>query len=538
MSHAPARSLAHFDVAVIGSGFGGSVMAMRLSQKGYRVVVLEMGKRYRPGDFPRSNWNLRKYLWAPRIRCFGFQKISLLRGLMVLHGVGVGGGSLVYAATLPKPSREVLGGNSWPTGHDWASLLEPHFETARRMLGVARNPRLAPADLALRRVGARLGVEETFAPVEAGVHFGEAAEMPDPYFGGEGPARSGCTHCGGCLVGCRQGAKNSLDLNYLHLAEKLGALVVPETRADRITPLGESPGYRIETRMSTAWLPRANGTFTADRVVVSAGVLGTLELLLRNKYRYRTLTRISDRLGETVRTNGESLVGATRLQGGVDYSQGLAIGSAIRPSGELKIEAVRYPSGSDLMRLLGVPLTPEGNLITRPLKLLGQIVRRFHRIVRLAFARDWAKGSVILLVMQSIDQKLRIGLKGRSLSVRHRAGGSGVPSFIPEAQRAAVLLAEEIQGEPQNVLPEVLFRAPTTAHILGGCCMAGDAHGGVVSSMGEVFGHPGLFVADGSVVPTNLGVNPSLTITALAEHFASQWPEKGGAASPVPAAPR
>lgn len=514
---------ARYDFVVVGSGFGGSVAAMRLAQKGYRVAVLEAGKRYRPHDFAKSNWDVRRYFWMPRLRCFGIQNITLLKGVMVLHGAGVGGGSLVYANTLMVPPESVFEDPSWKRGLDFGRELAPHYDTARRMLGVTTNPALMEGEEALRRVAERLGGAETLHATEVGVYFGKPnVTVPDPYFSGKGPERTGCVLCGGCMVGCRYGAKNTLDQNYLYFAEQFGAEVIPETRVTRIVPT--PAGYELETRSSTALFGRKGRTFSARRVVVAAGVLGTVELLLRNRDQYRTLPHLSDRLGDLVRTNGESLLGATSFERHRDLSRGIAIGAAFHPSSLVKIENVRYPSGSGAMRLLGVPLTPDGSALMRPLKMLWRILLRLPSILRLWAIADWARSTVILLVMQQVDQHLRLRLGG---AIRKRLEGAPtdrrVPSYIPIAQHAAEILAQEIDGEPQNVVSEVLLRTPATAHILGGCCIGDSRETGVIDANHEVFGHPGLYVCDGSVIPGNLAVNPSLTITAIAERFATQF---------------
>ena len=522
-SSSPSGALDAFDFVIVGSGFGGSVSAMRLAQKGYRVAVVEAGKRWQASDFPKTNWNAFKYFWAPRFGCHGIQNITLLKGVMVLHGAGVGGGSLVYANTLMRPQASVFDDPAWSSAVAWERELAPHFETARRMLGVTENRALMEGERTLQRVSERMGAADTFHATEVGVFFGKPnLTVPDPYFSGAGPERTGCNLCGGCMVGCRFGAKNTLDKNYLYFAEKWGTQVFAELKVTRVSPVA-SGGYELETVRSTSLFGGAGPRLRAKRVILAAGVLGTVELLLKNRDQYRTLPAVSERLGDFVRTNGESLLGATSFDAHRELSRGIAIGAAFHPNSLTKIEAVRYPSGSGAMRLLGVPLTPDGSALTRPLKMLARMVLRLPRTLKLWMVRDWAKSTVILLVMQAVDQHLRLRL-GRSLfgrGLRDTATVQSVPSYLPVAQQAAEILAEELQGEAQNVISEVLLRTPATAHILGGCCIGRDANSGVIDEHHEVFGYPGLYVCDGSVVPGNLAVNPSLTISALAERFAS-----------------
>ena len=518
-----------FDFIVVGSGFGGSVSAMRLAQKGYRVAVIEAGKRWQAADFPKTNWNAFKYFWAPKLGCFGIQNITLLKGVMVLHGSGVGGGSLVYANTLMRPQASVFEDPAWSGAVAWEQELSPHFETARRMLGVTENRALMEGERTLQRVSERMGHGDTFHATEVGVYFGKPnVTVPDPYFDGAGPERTGCNLCGGCMVGCRFGAKNTLDKNYLYFAEAWGTRVFPELKVTRLIPI--EGGYEVETERSTSWTGRAGPRLRAKRVVVSAGVLGTVLLLLKNRDQHGTLPNISARLGDFVRTNGESLLGATSFDAHRELSRGIAIGAAFHPNSLTKIEAVRYPSGSGAMRLLAVPLTPDGSAFTRPFKMLARMFARLPRMVKLWRVRDWARSTVILLVMQSVDQHLRLRL-GRSLfgrGLKDTATDQPVPSYLPIAQEAAEILADELQGEAQNVISEVLLRTPATAHILGGCCIGKDAEAGVIDERHQVFGYPGLYVCDGSVVPGNLAVNPSLTITALAERFASFFERADG----------
>jgi cholesterol oxidase len=532
VSRSPSESELEFDVVVVGSGFGGSVAAMRLAQKGYRVAVVEAGKRWRAGDFPKTNWDLRKYLWAPRLRCFGIQKITLLEGIMLLHGSGVGGGSLVYGNTLMEPHATVFDDPGWNPSVPWARELAPHYAIAKKMLGVTTNPALFEGEEALRKVGERMGAGSTFHPTEVGVFFGTPNErVADPYFSGQGPERAGCVLCGGCMVGCRYLAKNTLDLNYLWFAERFGTRIFPETRATRIAPLADG-GYALETRSTTSFFPETGPRFRARRVVLAAGVLGTVELLLKSRDVHRTLPNVSPLLGDFVRTNGESLLGATSFERHRDLSRGIAIGAAFHPNSLTKVEGVRYPTGSSAMRLMGVPLTPNGNFITRPLKMLWRMLTRLPATLRLLTVADWARSTLILLVMQTVDQHMRLRL-GRSLlrpfrSLRGASTDKPIPSYLPLAQEAAEILAQEIHGEPQNALGEVLLRTPVTAHVLGGCRIGSSPADGVVDVRHEVFGHPGLYVCDGSVIPGNLALNPSLTITALAERFAAAFPAAPG----------
>jgi cholesterol oxidase len=431
-----------------------------------------------------------------------------------------------------RPDDAVFADPSWNPSVAWSRELAPHFDTALKMLGVTTNPALMEGEEALRRVGERMGAGASFHPTEVGVYFGKPNErVADPYFSGAGPERSGCNLCGGCMVGCRYLAKNTLDQNYLWFAERFGAKVIAETRATRITP--RDGGYDVETASTTSWFPRSGPRLRARRVILAAGVLGTVELLLKSRDVHRTLPNISARLGDFVRTNGESLLGATSFERHRELSRGIAIGAAFHPNSLTKIESVRYPAGSGAMRLLGVPLTPDGNFFTRPLKMLARMVMRLPAMLRLLTVADWARSTVILLVMQTVDQHLRLRL-GRSLlrPWRRLKGASTdkpIPSHLPVAQEAAEILAEEIHGEPQNVISEVLLRTPATAHILGGCGIGTSAEDGVIDAHHEVFGHPGLYVCDGSVIPGNLAVNPSLTITALAERFASHFPPVPGA---------
>lgn len=536
------------DFVIVGSGFGGSVSALRLTEKGYRVRVLERGKRFRDEDFARTNWNVRKALWAPALRCFGILQISPFRDVFVLHGAGVGGGSLGYANVLMAPGDEMFQAPAWRHLADWKALLDPHYDTARRMLGVAVNPRTWPADILLKEIAAELGTADTWQSTPVGTFFGvpdeEGEEVPDPYFGGEGPARSGCIHCGGCMVGCRYNAKNTLVKNYLYLAEKWGAEVEAEAEVRDIVPLpaGQPDGARYEVvyRSASALLFKGERRIRTRNVIAAAGALGTLRLLFRCRDVTASLPKISQRLGDLVRTNNESLLGVIARDDTSDFSQGIAITSIVHADPITTIEPVRYSAGSSMMRLLTGPIIDGGSGLSRLARSVWEVISRPADFARTHFRARWAQRTTIILAMQTDDTKLRFRF-GRSFFTLFRRGlvshpdpESGHPSAIEISRKVTRRFAEKINGIPAGSINESLLGIPMTAHILGGCPFGTSAADGVVGLDCQVHNYPGLYAIDGSIVPANPGVNPSLTITALAEYAMSRVPDKPGAAARAP----
>jgi cholesterol oxidase len=530
-----------FDWVVIGSGFGGSVAALRLVEQGQRVLVLERGRRFRDEDFPRTNWNLRSYLWAPLLRCFGFLEITPLRNVVVLHGSGVGGGSLGYAGVLVEPDAATFASPAWSRHADWGRRLRPHYDTARRMLGVARNPRLWPADQVLRDIADELGVGHTFEPTDVGVYFGEPGregeEVADPFFDGRGPPRRGCTHCGGCMVGCRFAAKNTLVKNYLWLAEQQGAEIRPESLVIDIRPLparsdaAGSPRYQVVYRSSTSLLRRRPRTILARNVVVAAGAVGSMRLLLRCRDVTRSLPHLSPRLGQGVRTNNEALLGSVSRTSGperVDWSEGIAITSRFQLDPVTAIEPVRHPAGSDFLRFLGAPLVGTGSTMRRVARMVTHVLRHPGDWLLTHVLPGWARRTTIILGMQNEDQQLRLQLRRAPLAFYRRDlvsqpdEGSDPPGPILAAHNVVREFARRTDGIASGSLNEVLFDVPITAHFLGGCPTGASADDGVVDDQFRVHGYPGLMVLDGSVLPGNPGVNPSLTITAIAEYAMSR----------------
>jgi len=533
-----AEQVETFDYVVIGSGFGGSVSALRLTEKGYRVLVLERGKRYRDEDFPTTNWIIWKFLWFPLLRCFGILQMTFLKEGIVLQGTGVGGGSLGYSNVLEKPDDASFSNPAWRNLIDWKKVLAPHYETAQRMLGVTTNPRLWEADQALKEIATSLGRANTFRPTKVGVFFGpEDEEVPDPYFGGEGPPRRGCSHCGGCMVGCRHNGKNSLVKNYLYFAEKKGTQIRPESEVTDIRLLSsnhkDGPRFELTYQRSTAWLVKAKHRVHARNVVLSAGVLGSLKLLLRCRDVTKSLPNISPRLGHMARTNSEALLGVMSRTKDVDYSKGICITSIFSADEMTHVEPVRYPNGSSFMRILAGPLIEKTDkTATRLLKSIWDVISHPRQYLHSHVLPGWARRTTILLVMQTTDNRLRLTL-GRSLLTLFRLGlvsepdtDQPVPPRINVAHKITREFADKTNGIPAGSISESLLNMETTAHIMGGCVFGKNAQEGVIGLDCQVHNYPGLYVIDGSIIPANPGVNPSLTITALAEYAMSLVPPK------------
>jgi cholesterol oxidase len=531
MASARARGY-DYDWLVIGSGFGGSVSALRLAEKGYKVGVLECGKRFRDRDFARSAWNLRRYVWMPRLGMRGIFRMTLFKDVFIVSGSGVGGGSLGYANTLYRARPGFFADQQWEGLAEWEEELRPHYATAERMLGVTEYEGMTPADELLREYGQEIGVGNTFKPTRVGVFFGQpGTEVADPFFDGEGPPRSGCIRCGSCMVGCRYGAKNTLVKNYLWFAEGRGVQILPERQATEIRPLGAadgSNGYEVVTAHPGAWARRRERRLTARGVVVAAGPLGTNKLLADCRHS-GALPRLSERLGHVVRTNSESIQAVTAPDDSRDFARSVAITSSIYPDPDTHIEVVTYGRAGDAISRLFTVMTGPGTRVTRPMKWIAAMLRHPLRTVRLLSPAKWSQRTVILLVMQTVDAAMRLRAEparfGRGVRLQTEQDPERPnPTYIPAAERAARWFARRTGGIPQSGLTESTLNIPTTAHILGGAVIGADPERGVVDSQHRVFGYRNLMVCDGSAVPANPGVNPSLTITALAERAMSFVP--------------
>lgn len=529
-----------YDVLIIGSGFGGSVSALRLTEKGYRVGVLEAGPRYADEEFAKTSWNLRKFLWMPMLGMYGIQRIHLLRNVMILAGAGVGGGSLNYANTLYVPPDPFFNDPQWKHITDWRAELLPHYEQAQRMLGVVQNPTFTDADKIMKEVADDMGVGDTFVATPVGVFFGPdgtktpGKTVPDPYFGGVGPARTGCIECGSCMTGCRFGAKNTLLKNYLGLAESAGAQIHPMTTVTSFKQRADGL-WEVKTAHTGRLLRRKRRTFIANHVVLAAGTFGTQKLLF-NMRDGGNLPKLSDKLGVLTRTNSESIVGAGRLEvrDDLDLTHGVAITSSIHPTADTHIEPVRYGKGSNAMGLLQTLMTdgagPGGTDTPRWRQLLDQAGADPKNMLRMLNPRHWSERTMIALVMQNLDNSITTYTKRTKLGIRRMVSKQGHgepnPTWIPVGNEVTRRLAEKIDGVAGGTWGE-LFNIPLTAHFLGGAAIGDSPERGVIDPYHRVYGYPTLSVVDGAAISANLGVNPSLSITAQAERAASLWPNEG-----------
>jgi cholesterol oxidase len=524
-----------YDYVIIGSGFGGSVSAMRLTEQGYSVLVLEKGKRFEDRDFAKSNWQFWKYLWLPALRAHGILQVSILKGVMVLHGVGLGGGSLGYANVLEVPTEQTFATPAWNQPLAWGEVLSSHFDTARRMLGATRNPRLWKADELFRQLAGEAGRGSTFRATDVGAYFGdESVPVPDPYFGGAGPARAGCRHCGACMIGCRYNAKNTLPKNYLYFAEKSGADLLSESEVIDVRAILPAAGagearYEISFRRSTTFASGNPRKVRARNVIFSAGVMGTIKLLLELRDIKKSLPDLSPRLGDMVRTNSEALLGSLARNSDINYSQGVAISSIYDYDEITRVEPVRYPDGSSLMRYLAGPLIDtDVSIPRRILRFTGWAITHPLDFAKALFLPGWAHNVTIILVMQRADNRMRFRIGRSAYTLFRRAmvtepePGYEIGAQVAGSHELTREFARRTNGIPLGSLGENLLNLPTTAHILGGAPIGKDAMQGVVNEEFEVHNYPGLYIIDGSIMPANPGVNPSLTITALAEYAMSR----------------
>jgi len=517
----------NYDYIIIGSGFGGAVSALRLSEKGYSVLVIEKGKWYKSEDFAKTNWNLPKWLWLPFFRFFGIMKLSIFRHLAILSGVGVGGGSLVYANTLPIPKSTFYKTGSWKNLADWETELKPHYQTALTMLGATKNPKLFDGDFELEQLAKEIGKESDFEHTNVAVYFGEKGEKnADPYFNGEGPERSGCTFCGGCMTGCRYNAKNTLDKNYLYLAQKNGAEIIAENEVYDVIPINNEQGdsgYEVFLKTSTR-LFKKKQRITAKGVVFSGGVLGTVKLLLRLKN--KSLPNLSEKLGDDIRSNNETLISVSKLDNIKDVSKGVAIGSMLHTDENSHIEVVRYSEGSGFWKLLHLPFTTGKNTIIRILKMIVTFLKSPIKYFRIYFLNSWSKSTVVLLFMQTIDSTLKFKLNWFG-NIKTRVSRGVKPSpFIEESIELTKKYAKISNGKETSFALETLAGIPSTAHVLGGAVMGKDKTKGVIDKNNKVFGYENMYIIDGSMISANPGVNPSLTITSIAERAMDQIPFK------------
>jgi cholesterol oxidase len=503
-----------FDYIVVGSGFGGSVSAMRLSEKGYKVLVIEKGKRWRDEDYPKSNWNMAKYLWMPLVKCFGIQKLTFFKQVFIISGVGVGGGSLVYANTHMMPKESFYTNKIWSGIKDWKSTLQPYFEQAKFMLGSTHYTREYEEDRVLKEVATDMGRADTYGHVDyVGVYFGDTKKETDPYFKGLGPVRKGCIECAACMVGCRENAKNTLDKNYLWFAENMfGAEILAETLVTKVEHINGE--YLIHTECSTSWFSKRKKVYRSKGLVMSGGVLGTMDLLLKMKYETKTLD-LSDQLGHNILTNSEMLSGVAAADRKLNH--GIAINSIFDPDEHTHIELVKFPDGSGAMQKLGVMAASDGSAPVRTAKMIGNMITHPIQFLRTVFTFNSPKTGIIFLIMQELENSMQMIWRGGKMKMQNDSGQK-VPSYIPIGQDVLYRYAKKVNGVPQNAFSEILFSLASTAHILGGCPMGKTKAEGVVDENFKVHGYENFYILDGSIMPCNLGVNPSLTITALSEY--------------------
>jgi cholesterol oxidase len=512
-----------YDYIIIGSGFGGSVSALRLSEKGYKVLVVEKGKWYQAKDFPKTNWNFKKWLWIPYFRFFGIMKLSIFKHIAIISGTGVGGGSLVYANTLPTPKTTFFNSGSWKHLNDWENELKPYYSKALKMLGAAKNPELFDGDLGLKKMAENLDIKEKFAATRVAVFFGKPNQtQKDPYFGGQGPERSGCNFCGACMTGCRHNAKNTLDKNYLYLAQKNGAKILAENEVYDVLPIGTADGtqgYEVSLKSSTKIFGKRNIIKTRG-VIFSGGVLGTVKLLL--KLKMKSLPNLSDKLGEDIRSNNETLVSVTGLEKEKNYSKGIAIGSILDTDENSHLEICRYGEGSDAWKLAHLPYVTGSNIISRLFKILIKLLKHPVDYFKIYFVNSWAKNTVVLLFMQTLDSTLKFKRNALGQMISTVSTGKAPTPFIPESIKLVKAYRKAINGVSTSFALETLAGIPSTAHILGGAIMGKDQTTGVIDKDNKVFNYKNLYIIDGSMISANPGVNPSLSITAIAEHAMDQ----------------
>jgi cholesterol oxidase len=516
-----------YDYIVIGSGFGGSVSAMRLSEKGYNVLVIEKGKKYEQKDFPKTNWSINKFFWFPIIKCFGIQQLSFFKNVFILSGVGVGGGSLVYANTQMVPGDAFFENKSWSHIKNWKETLLPFYEKAKFMLGTVKQPLHYREDEVLKEVAQDMNRIDSFGGVNVGVYFGDKKNAIDPYFKGLGPQRTGCTECAGCMVGCRYNAKNSLDKNYLYFAQKNGVEILAEREVISFKYVNDV--YEITTECSTSWFRKDRKVFYSKGLVMAGGVLGTMGLLLKEKYETKNLANLSDKLGESLRTNSESLCGIALADGKLNH--GVAISSIFNPDDHTHIEIVKYSNGSGVMGKLATLATDGNKPFLRTLKWILNLIIHPIQTIRTFFDFGFADNAIILLVMQSLDNSMKMIWKksffGGSIAIKNLSNDK-VPAYIGIGQEVMRHYAKKVNGTPMNAITEVALNMSTTAHIIGGCPMGKTKEEGVVDEYFRAFGYNNMYIVDGSIIPSNLGVNPSLSITALAEYAMHHVPEKEG----------